>query len=85
MLAEYKRNCLSSMASNINLDYQRLQYFLPESRRGLDKLNNKRLQVIERQRTAKSTYDGILAIDDTSAPKPYAKNTQGVRYQHCGS
>jgi hypothetical protein len=85
MLAEYKRNCLSSMASNINLDYQRLQYFLSESRWDLDKLNNKRLQVIQRQRTTKSTYDGILAIDDTSVPKPYAKNTQGAHYQHCGS
>ena len=85
MLAEYKRNCLSSMAANINIDYQRLQYFFSESRWNTDKLNNKRLKVIENQRTTKSTDEGVLVIDDTSAPKPYAKNTEGAYYQHCPS
>ena len=85
LLAEYKRNCLSSMAENINLDYQRLQYFFSESRWDLDALNNKRLKIIENQRTTKSTDNGILAIDDTSVPKPYAKDTEGAHYQHCSS
>ena len=85
LLMEYKRNCLSSMASNTNLDYQAFQYFFSESRWNLDELNNKRVRVIENQRTTKSTDDGVLVIDDTSCPKPYAKNTEGAKYQHCPS
>lgn len=82
---EYKRNCLSSMACGVNIDYQSLQYFVSESRWGLDEINNKRLTIIENQRTTKSTDDGVLVIDDTSAAKPYAKNTEGAKYQYCPS
>ena len=85
MLMEYKRNCLSSMAVNTGIDYQRFQYFFSESKWNLDKLNNKRLEIIENQRTTKSTGNGILAIDDTSVPKPYAKDTEGAHYQYCSS
>lgn len=85
LLADYKRNSLSAMAENVNLDYQKLQYFLSESKWNFDSLNNKRLRIIENQRTSKSTPDGILVIDDTSAPKPYAKNTEGAHYQYCSS
>ena len=85
LLCEYKRNCLFDMADNVKLDYQAFQYFFSESRWRLDELNNKRLKVIENQRTTKSTDDGVLAIDDTSVPKPYAKDTEGARNQHCSS
>lgn len=85
LLVDYKRNCLSSMAENANLDYQRLQYFFSESKWNLDTLNNKRLEIIDNQRTAKSTNNGILAIDDTSVPKPYAKDTEDAHYQYCSS
>lgn len=85
LFAEYKRNCLYSMALTMNLDYQAFQYFFSESRWKLDELNNKRLNIIKNQRTTCSTDDGVLVIDDTSVPKPYAKATEGAHYQHCPS
>lgn len=85
LFGEYKRNCLYSMAINVKADYQAFQYFFSESRWKLDELNNKRLYIIQNQRTTSSTNDGVLVIDDTSVPKPYAKNTEGAHYQHCPS
>ena len=83
LFKEYKRNCLFSMADNANVNYQAFQYFFSESRWNIDELNDKRLKIIESQRTTKSTNDGVLVIDDTSVPKPYAKDTEGAKYQHC--
>jgi len=44
----------------------------------------KRLEIIQKQRTTASTKDGLLAIDDTGCPKPFAKKTQGAQWQYCG-
>ncbi len=85
LFKEYKRNCLFSMASSLNINYQDFQYFVSESKWSLDEMNDKRLTIIENQRTTKSTDDGVLVIDDTSAAKPYAKNTEGAKYQYCSS
>jgi len=85
LFSEYKRNCLYSMAESVKVDYQAFQYFFSESRWKLDELNNKRLSIIENQRTTTSTKEGVLVIDDTSVPKVYAKNTEGAKYQHCPS
>lgn len=38
----------------------------------------------QNQRTTASTKDGLLAVDDTGCPKPYAKNTEGAKWQYCG-
>ncbi len=46
--------------------------------------NGERLEIIQHQRTTASTKDGLLAIDDTGCPKPYAKNTEGAKWQYCG-
>ena len=85
LLKEYNRNSLQSMAGKANCDYQAFQYFFSEARWSHDKLNTKRLEVLHNQRTTASTSSGVLVIDDTSAPKPYAKATEGARYQHCPS
>jgi SRSO17 transposase len=85
LFSEYKRNCLYRMAETMKVDYQAFQYFFSESRWKLDELNNKRLRIIQNQRTTCSTSDGVLVIDDTSVPKPYSNNTEGARYQHCPS
>jgi SRSO17 transposase len=73
------------MANRVNCDYQAFQYFFSESRWSHDKLNAKRLKVLHNQRTTASTFEGVLVIDDTGAPKPYAKSTEGAKYQHCPS
>lgn len=85
LFKEYNRNCLQAMASKTNCDYQAFQYFFSDAKWGLDKLNDKRLEIIQNQRPSASTPRGVLAIDDTSAPKPYAKTTEGAKYQHCPS
>lgn len=84
MLIDYKRLSLSAIANNTALNYQKLQYFFSESNWDIEALNNIRLRLIQNQRTTKSNNKGILAIDDTACPKPYANNTEGAKVQYCG-
>ena len=81
---DYKRNCIYSMSKQSHFDYQSLQYFFSESNWDIDKLNTKRVHILQSQLTTSSTSSGILAIDDTGCPKPYAKNTEGAKFQYCG-
>lgn len=85
LFKDYKRNSIWAMARVANTDYQRMQYFFSDSKWNLQSLKNKRLDIIENQSTTASTNAGVLAIDDTGCPKPFAKNTQGARWQYCGS
>ncbi|MBU4468634.1 MAG: IS701 family transposase [Candidatus Omnitrophica bacterium] len=82
MFSDYKRLSLAAIANNTALNYQRLQYFFSESRWDICELNNIRLKLLQNQRTTKA-YKGILAIDDTACPKPYAEKTEGAQYQYC--
>lgn len=84
LFKDYKRNSLYAMASKTQINYQASQYFLSESKWNIDQLNDTRLKIIENQRTTSSTSSGVLVIDDTSSPKPYAKATEGAKRQHCG-
>lgn len=84
LFKDFKRNSLWAMAKTANVDYQRFQYFFSESDWSFDCVNDRRIKLIESQRTTASTPDGALVIDDTSVPKPYAKHTQGARFQYCG-
>lgn len=84
MFKDYKRNSLYEMAKIANTDYQKFQYFFSDSKWNLQSIKDKRLALIENQLTTASTNDGLIAIDDTGCPKPFAKKTQGAKYQHCG-
>jgi len=83
MFADYKRLSLATIANNTSLTYQKLQYFFSETDWDINELNNIRLKLIQNQRTTQSNNNGVLAIDDTACPKPYAKNTEGAKFQHC--
>jgi len=85
MLKDYKRLNLSSLAKELPIDYQALQYFLSDSRWDYESLNATRLNVLRKQRTTAFSKNGVLAIDDTGSLKPYAKKTEGVSWQHCPS
>ena len=85
MLKDYKRLNLSSLAKELPIDYQALQYFVTESKWNYESLNAARINVLRKQRTTGFTKDGVLAIDDTGSIKPYAKKTEGVSYQYCPS
>ena len=83
MLFDYKRLSLSALANKSHISYQNLQYFASDSKWSIEDINNIRLRLIQNQRTTGSTSKGILAIDDTACPKPYAKKTEGAQFQHC--
>jgi SRSO17 transposase len=82
---DYKRNSLEAMAKSFNIDYQKLQYFMSDSKWDMQVIKQKRLGIIQKQRTTASTKEGLIGINDTGCPKPYAKKTQGAKWQYCGS
>jgi len=83
MFSDYKRLSLSAIANNTALNYQRLQYFFSESDWDIEALNDIRLRLIQNQRTTQANNNGVLAIDDTACPKPYAQDTEGAQVQYC--
>jgi SRSO17 transposase len=85
MPKDYKRLNLSSLAKELPIDYQALQYFLADSRWDYGSLNARRINLLCKQRTTGFSKNGVLAIDDTGSLKPYAKKTEGVSYQYCPS
>jgi len=85
LFKDYKRNSLEAMAKSSNIDYQKLQYFMSDSKWDMQVIKQKRLEIIQKQRTTASTKEGLIGIDDTGCPKPYAKKTQGAKWQYCGS
>lgn len=84
MFFDYKRLSLAAAAKRANCDYQKLQYFFSESAWDIDALNTVRLKIIQRQNTTRATINGVMAIDDTAVPKPYALKTEGAAFQYCG-
>jgi len=50
-----------------------------DSRWDIQALKRKRLEIIQKQRTTASTKDGLLAMDDTGCPKPFARKTEGAK------
>ncbi len=80
MFKDYKRCSLYAMAKIANTDYQKFQYFFSDSKWNLQDLKDKRLEIIENQLTTASIKDGLLAIDYTGCPKPFAKKTQGAKW-----
>jgi hypothetical protein len=83
MLKDYKRLNLSSLAKELPINYQALQYFLADSRWDYASLNATRINLLRKQRTTGFSKNGVLVIDDTGSLKPYAKKTEGVSYQYC--
>jgi len=83
MFTDYKRLTLSAIANNTSINYQRLQYFFTESNWNIKELNDIRIKLIQNQRTTKANNKGVLAIDDTGCPKPYAEKTEGAQFQYC--
>ena len=86
LFLEYKRCSLQSMAEKISCNYQKLQYFVSDSKwESIEDLNQSRLASLYREKQTAPTNKGVCIIDDTGCPKPYAKKTEGAKYQHCGS
>ena len=84
LFKDYKRNSLEAMAKATHTDYQKFQYFFSDAKWDIQAIKRTRLEIIQQQRTTASTKDGLLAIDDTGCPKPFAKKTEGAKWQYCG-
>lgn len=84
LFKDYKRNSLYAMASKTPVSYQACQYFFSESNWDINLLNDRRVEIIENQRTTSSSCSGVAIIDDTSSPKRYARATEGAKLQYCG-
>ena len=85
LFCDYKRLSLAAIANNTHMNYQRLQYFFSESSWSTKELNDIRIRLLQNQRTTKANTQGVLAIDDTACPKPYAEKTEGAQVQYCGA
>lgn len=84
MFSDYKRASIWALANKLKVSYQKLQYFFSDSSWNIEHLNNIRVQFIQNQKPTASTPDGVLALDDSGCPKPYAKKTEGAQIQYCG-
>ena len=85
MFVDCKRMSLASIANNTTINYQKLQYFFSESNWSIKELNDIRIKILQNQRTTRANKNGVLAIDDTACPKPYAEKTEGAQFQYCGT
>jgi hypothetical protein len=81
--ADYKRPSIEAFAEQVNIGYEKLQYFFSEADWNINELNAIRLKILSLQPTTRATPSGILAIDDTACPKPYAEKTEGAKVQYC--
>lgn len=57
MFKDYKRNSLEAMAEAVHIDYQKFQYFFCDSKWDLPALKQKRMDIIQRQRTTALTKE----------------------------
>lgn len=87
LFMEFKRANIATIdEKNVSSRYQNLQYFLTESDSwDAEEINDKRIQILQKNRTTKTTKNGALVIDDTACSKKWAFKTDGVRPQHSGS
>lgn len=85
MFNDYKRMPIAAVARNTDLNYQKIQFFFSEANWNIKELNDIRLRLIQNQRTTRAYSNGVLAIDDTAIPKPYAQKTEGAQFQYCGA
>jgi hypothetical protein len=84
MFPDYKRLSLCALSNKLRISYQNLQYFFSDSNWDIEQLNNIRVNLIQNQKPTASTPNGVMAIDDSASPKPYAKKTEGAQVQYCG-
>lgn len=87
LFMEFKRASIATIdEKNVSSRYQNLQYFITESGSwDAKKVNDRRIKILQKNRTTKTTKNGVLVIDDTACSKKWAYKTDGVRPQHSGN
>lgn len=85
LFLQLKRTNIQSITANIiQANYENMQYFISEAKWDQDELNSRRIQILQSNRTTKSSHKGILSIDDTGCKK-WGYKTEGVAVQHYGT
>lgn len=70
LFLQLKRTNIQSITANIiQANYENMQYFISEAKWDQDELNSRRIQILQSNRTTKSSHKGILSIDDTGCKK----------------
>ncbi|TAN39929.1 MAG: hypothetical protein EPN22_17640 [Nitrospirae bacterium] len=70
---------------NDKISYEQVHHFISDSESwNEERLNNERLQFLNKHKFTQTQANGILVIDDTQTIKN-GQATEGVYYQHCGS
>jgi hypothetical protein len=87
LLLEIKRTNINSIVSKTPLSsYQKIQYFLSDSKWDSDNLNTHRLALLQANPDTTASNRGVLIIDDTSCRKSKdTKKTQGASFQFSSS
>lgn len=87
LLLEIKRTNINSIVSKTpSASYQKIQYFLSDSKWDSDNLNTHRLAMLQANPDTAASNRGVLIIDDTSCKKSKdTHNTQGVSFQFSSS
>ena len=87
LFMEFKRTNIATIdEKTVYNRYQNLQYFITESNSwDAEEINDKRIQILQKNRTTKTTKNGVMVIDDTACAKKWAFKTDGVRPQHSGA
>lgn len=74
LLLEHSRACFSSFADKAHIPYQKLQYFISDSKWDpLDSINHTRLEFLYSRKCTAPSKNGVIVIDDTANPKPFSK------------
>ena len=82
LFLEIKRTNIHSIYSkSIFNSYENLQYFLSESKWDHNKLNDKRIKLLQSNKITRTKKDGVLVIDDSGCKK-WGIHTQGAKIQH---
>jgi hypothetical protein len=61
-----------------------MQYFLSEAKWDHEEINDIRIQILQRNRTTRTSKSGVLAIDDSGCKK-WGLKTEGAQVQHYGT
>ena len=85
LFLQLKRTNIQSITLNsFYVNYENMQYFLSEAKWNPEELNNCRLQILQNNRTTKSSTKGVLVIDDSGCKK-WGYKTEGAQIQHYGA
>lgn len=87
LFLENKRTNIHSIVSKTpSASYQKIQYFLSDSKWDSDNLNTHRLAMLQANPETEASNRGVLIIDDTSCRKAKdTKKTQGTSFQFSSS